>query len=165
MNEERNEYPTLRDWWTGVKKKHPTAIKVGTAIGLGVIGAVIYNRGKKAGHEVYVDRPYTPAELADQMNKKATLEHKDEYRNNRADIDEDVFCNLADFIEDSLFNDGINNAIREETYNVKFPVNGDYKEFKDGLYDVDKTVRISIFNTANGSCLDSNEDEDEDDDE
>lgn len=161
MNGERNEYPTLIDWWTGVKKKHPTAIKVGTAIGLGVLGAVIYNRGKKAGHEVYVDRPYTPAELADQMNKKASLEYKDEYKSNRADIDEDVFCNLADFIEDSLFSEGLGEAVHEETYNIKFPVNGDYKEFKDGLYDVNKTVRISVFNADNLT----EDDEDEEDDE
>lgn len=57
------------------------------------------------------------------------------------EIDEDIYTNVAQFIEDAVFDETFDTLGYDITYNVPIPINGNYA---NGSHDVLKNVQVIV---------------------
>lgn len=71
------------------------------------------------------------------LNVKTDNENRIDY----SDIDEAIFTGIAPLIEDYLLEEGLDEAVIDETFEVPYPKGGD---ISNGIYTVLKNVHVSI---------------------
>jgi hypothetical protein len=116
--------------------EHKFACRLAGVIILGSVGAY-------AGYKAY--KRSTPKRIGDEKIFDADITvYMPKGRPNRkqvAEIDEDIFTNIAPWIEMSIFEEGVDESVFENTYTVSFPKGGDAA---NGMYDVLKKVKILV---------------------
>ena len=117
--------------------EHKFACRLAGVIILGSAGAYV-------GYKAYKRSTLKAVSDAEKIFEANTTVYMPKGLPNRkqvAEIDEDIFTNIAPWIEMSIFEEGVDESIFENTYTVSFAKGGDAA---NGMYDVLKKVKILV---------------------
>ena len=116
----------MRKFW----EEHKAQIALGVAVG-GFLLGILYESLKDTDCDISLDRDSGEYEIPGEIPSSK----------NGREIDEDIFTNIAPQIEAALLEEGLDEAYIDVTYDVEFPMGGDYK---NGTYSVKKKVDIYV---------------------